>query len=316
MPKAKKKIAKKKPVAKKKSAPKSNQAAKKKAELAKKLAAKKKADAAKVAAKKKAELAKKLAAKKKAELAKKLAAKKAAEAAKKKAKREAELAKKKLAAERKKQQIIAQKAKLVAAKEKAKEKARIEAERLAAKAALEAERIAAREAKEAARLLALAEKEAAREAALRAKRKPEPPPRPPIIKTEFVDGLQCTKEFDLKFLTSQREMLLEKRGLLTRQAVRLEDEAHALIEDVEMGDVQFDEEGGEGDTMVVERERDLMLSAQARQEVEEIDAALERLRTGEYGYSVHSGLPIPRERLKAIPWTTESVQERVGGIGR
>ena len=256
-----------------------------------------------------------MAAKKKAELAKKLAAKKAAEAAKKKAKREAELAKKKLAAERKKQQIIAQKAKLVAAKEKAKEKARIEAERLAAKAALEAERIAAREAKEAARLLALAEKEAAREAALRAKRKPEPPPRPPIIKTEFVDGLQCTKEFDLKFLTSQREMLLEKRGLLTRQAVRLEDEAHALIEDVEMGDVQFDEEGGEGDTMVVERERDLMLSAQARQEVEEIDAALERLRTGEYGYSVHSGLPIPRERLKAIPWTTESVQERVGGIG-
>ena len=272
--------------------------------------------AKKLAAKKKAELAKKLAAKKKAELAKKLAAKKAAEAAKKKAKREAELAKKKLAAERKKQQIIAQKAKLVAAKEKAKEKARIEAERLAAKAALEAERIAAREAKEAARLLALAEKEAAREAALRAKRKPEPPPRPPIIKTEFVDGLQCTKEFDLKFLTSQREMLLEKRGLLTRQAVRLEDEAHALIEDVEMGDVQFDEEGGEGDTMVVERERDLMLSAQARQEVEEIDAALERLRTGEYGYSVHSGLPIPRERLKAIPWTTESVQERVGGIGR
>jgi RNA polymerase-binding transcription factor DksA len=304
MPKAKKKIAKKKPVAKKK-ADAAKVAAKKKAELAKKLAAKKKA-----------ELAKKLAAKKKLEAQKAAAAKKAAEAAKKKAKREAELAKKKLAAERKKQQVIAQKAKLVAAKEKAKEKARIEAERLAAKAALEAERIAAREAKEAARLLALAEKEAAREAALRAKRKPEPPPRPPIIKTEFVDGLQGTKEFDLKFLASQREMLLEKRGLLTRQAVRLEDEAHALIEDVEMGDVQFDEEGGEGDTMVVERERDLMLSAQARQEVEEIDAALERLKTGEYGYSVHSGLPIPRERLKAIPWTTESVQERVGGIGR
>ena len=296
--------------------------------MAKKLAAKKKAEALKAAAKKKAELAKKLADKKKAELAKKLAAKKklelqkaaavkkAAEAAKKKAKREAELAKKKLAAERKKQQIIAQKEKLLAAKEKAKEKARVEADRVAAKAALEAQRVAEREAKEAARLLALAEKEAAREAALRAKRKPEPPPRPPIIKTEFADGMQGTKEFDIKFLTAQREMLMEKRGLLTRQAVRLEDEANAMIEDVEMGDVQFDEEGGEGDTMVVERERDLMLSAQARQEVEEIDAALERIKTGEYGYSVHSGMPIPRERLKAIPWTTESVQERVGGIGR
>jgi RNA polymerase-binding transcription factor DksA len=131
-----------------------------------------------------------------------------------------------------------------------------------------------------------------------------------------VDGIQATKEFDLKFLTGQREALLEKRAMLTKQAVRLEDEANAMIEDVEMGDVQFDEEGGEGDTMVVERERDLMLSAQARQEVEEIDAALTRIGNGEYGYSVHSGLPIPRERLKAIPWTTESVLERVGGIGR
>ena len=41
-----------------------------------------------------------------------------------------------------------------------------------------------------------------------------------------------------------------------------------------MGDVQFDDESGEGDTMVVERERDLALSAQARQTIADIDAAL------------------------------------------
>jgi hypothetical protein len=46
-----------------------------------------------------------------------------------------------------------------------------------------------------------------------------------------------------------------------------------------MGDVQFDDEGGEGDTMVVERERDLALSAQARQTIADIDAALERSRS-------------------------------------
>ena len=54
-----------------------------------------------------------------------------------------------------------------------------------------------------------------------------------------------------------------------------------------MGDVQFDDEGGEGDTMVVERERDLALSAQARDAVAEIDAALARITDGTYGYSVH-----------------------------
>ena len=47
-----------------------------------------------------------------------------------------------------------------------------------------------------------------------------------------------------------------------------------------MGDVQFDDEGGEGDTMVVERERDLALSAQARQTIADIDAALMRLTDG------------------------------------
>ena len=245
-----------------------------------------------------------------------MAAKKALEAARKKAIREKEMERKKIAAQRKKDLALQQKIKAQAAKEAAKEKARIAAEKLVLKAAQEAEKARIREEKEAARLALVAEKEAAREAELRAKRKPEPPPRPTPIKTEFADGIQATKDFDLKFLASQRELILEKKAVLLRQALRLDDEANSLIQDVEMGDVQFDEEGGEGDTMVVERSRDLMLSAQARQIIEELDAALERIKTGDYGYSVHSGLAIPRERLKAIPETTESVLERVGGIGR
>ena len=40
-------------------------------------------------------------------------------------------------------------------------------------------------------------------------------------------------------------------------------EAEQLAEEMEPGDIQFDEESGEGDTMNVERERDLALSAQA-----------------------------------------------------
>jgi RNA polymerase-binding transcription factor DksA len=130
------------------------------------------------------------------------------------------------------------------------------------------------------------------------------------------DGIVYTKDFDVKFLKAQHDALVSERVALTGQATRLEAEANSLIEDGEMGDVQFDDESGEGDTMVVERERDLALSAQARQTVAEIDAALERMANGTYGYSTVSGAPIPRERLEAIPWATVLVEEKVGGIGR
>ncbi len=130
------------------------------------------------------------------------------------------------------------------------------------------------------------------------------------------DGIVATRDFDLAFLRSQKALLEAARTNLVGQADRLEDEARSLIEEGEMGDVQFDDESGEGDTMVVERERDLVLSASARQDVAAIDAALTRLTDGTYGYSLISGEPIPRERLEFIPWATELVGEKVGWLGR
>jgi RNA polymerase-binding transcription factor len=141
-------------------------------------------------------------------------------------------------------------------------------------------------------------------------------PQIPAPRGTTKDGIAYTRDFDAKFLKTQKDALFDERAKLVGQAVRLEDEANSLIEDGEMGDVQFDDESGEGDTMVVERERDLALSAQARQTVVEIDAALERMANGTYGYSIVSGAPIPRERLEAIPWATVLVEEKVGGIGR
>jgi RNA polymerase-binding transcription factor DksA len=138
----------------------------------------------------------------------------------------------------------------------------------------------------------------------------------PAPRGKTKDGIAYTKDFDVKFLKVQQGLLIAERDTLLGQASRLEDEANSLIEDGEMGDVQFDDESGEGDTMVVERERDLALSAQARQTIADIDAALVRMRNGTYGYSVVSGRPIPRERLEAIPWATVLVEEKVGGIGR
>ncbi len=125
----------------------------------------------------------------------------------------------------------------------------------------------------------------------------------------------AASDFSLEWLTEQRVALLSERKALTGQAKRLEDEASALLDDGETGDVKFDDEGAEGDGMAVERDRDLMLSAQARETVVEIDAALDRMAAGTYGYSVQSGRPIPRDRLEAIPWATLLVEEKRGGIG-
>jgi RNA polymerase-binding transcription factor DksA len=135
---------------------------------------------------------------------------------------------------------------------------------------------------------------------------PKKPPKPVVLKSPY----------DAKFLDEQRRSLLDERAQLLGSAERLEGEAAALMEDLDPGDVQFDDESGEGDTLVVERERDLALSSQARQMIADIDAAIRRLDSGVYGLSTISSRPIPKERLRAIPWATELVEEKVGGLGR
>ena len=121
---------------------------------------------------------------------------------------------------------------------------------------------------------------------------------------------------EVKFVESQRQVLIQERATYLRQADSLKAEADSLAELREPGDVQFDEESGEGDTLAVERERDLALSYQARAAVDEIDHALAKIPLGTYGICEVSGQPIPRERLKAIPWAREKVEYKVGGFGR
>jgi RNA polymerase-binding transcription factor DksA len=143
---------------------------------------------------------------------------------------------------------------------------------------------------------------------------PPPPPARKIV-PKPPPHVRKASDFDAKFLAAQRILLLEERVSLVGQADRLEGEAASLMEDLDPGDVQFDEESGEGDSLSAERDRDLALSAQARQMVSDIDAALLRIDDKSYGYSLISGQPIPKERLEAIPWATELVQEKVGGLG-
>jgi DnaK suppressor protein len=121
---------------------------------------------------------------------------------------------------------------------------------------------------------------------------------------------------DKKFHQEQKELLLEERATYTQQAETLKAEADQLAEEMEPGDIQFDEESGEGGTMNVERERDLALSAQAQAAVEEIDKALAKIADGTYGYCEQCGQPIPKARLKALPYAALCVACKSGGLSR
>jgi DnaK suppressor protein len=121
---------------------------------------------------------------------------------------------------------------------------------------------------------------------------------------------------ETKFLEEQRVLLLEERAIYKGQAVDLRAEADSLALEREPGDVQFDEESGEGGTVTVDRERNLALSAQASAAVEEIDDALRKIERKTYGGCERCYQPIPKARLRALPFARLCVACKSGGLSR
>jgi DnaK suppressor protein len=119
-----------------------------------------------------------------------------------------------------------------------------------------------------------------------------------------------------EFLAEQRAMLHEERASYTRQAEELKAQADSLALEHEPGDVQFDEEGGEGGTSNVDRELDLVLSGQARAAIAEIDRALGKIDIGTYGVCEQCGRDIPPARLQALPYAALCVGCKSGGLSR
>jgi DnaK suppressor protein len=116
------------------------------------------------------------------------------------------------------------------------------------------------------------------------------------------------------FLAEQRQLLLDERANYIRSAETLKAQADSLALEHEPGDVQFDEEGGEGGTSNVDRELDLVLSAQARAAAAEIDRALDKIENGTYGLCEQCGEPIPDARLQALPQAALCVACKSGGL--
>ncbi|MCW2955571.1 MAG: transcriptional regulator, TraR/DksA family [Thermoleophilia bacterium] len=65
---------------------------------------------------------------------------------------------------------------------------------------------------------------------------------------------------------------------------------------------------GDQGTMTFLRERDLGLEEHEEHLVEEIDAALQRLKDGTYGRCEVSDEEIPFERLEAYPWARTTIE--------
>jgi RNA polymerase-binding transcription factor DksA len=154
-----------------------------------------------------------------------------------------------------------------------------------------------------------AAKKAAPARKLGAPAKPAAPPRP-------VRPTRGPYASDTKFLEEMRTLLLEEREVYQRQADDLRAEAESLALDREPGDVQFDEESGEGGTVTVDRERNLALSGQATLAVEEIDDAVKRIADKTYGYCERCFQPIPKPRLRALPYARLCVACKSGGLSR
>jgi DnaK suppressor protein len=94
------------------------------------------------------------------------------------------------------------------------------------------------------------------------------------------------------------EKLREERDHLLRQISELE----ARQSGGENGEGYDDE--GEPETATYERERDLSLLENARDLLDNVDRALDKMAKGTYGICESCGKPIEAARLRALPYAT------------
>lgn len=102
------------------------------------------------------------------------------------------------------------------------------------------------------------------------------------------------------FEAKQYKALIESRDHLVRQAGGLEAERRALAADPEAAEMHSDVESGEV-AASVERETDLLLSADLADELRKTNRAIANIEAGTYGVCAECNTAIPRARLQYLP---------------
>ena len=114
------------------------------------------------------------------------------------------------------------------------------------------------------------------------------------------------------FLAAQRRELEARRASYLADVDRSTATALELTEDGASQDMADEDGFGEGDTLNVERDRLLLVAAEAQAKVAEIDAAITRVDAGTYGLCESCGKPIPEARLEVVPEATLCVNCKTG----
>ncbi|HEX9890505.1 MAG TPA: TraR/DksA C4-type zinc finger protein [Actinomycetota bacterium] len=116
--------------------------------------------------------------------------------------------------------------------------------------------------------------------------------------------------FTKKDLAPIRKKLEEERQQLQRQQSELEQGSLATPQSEMSGEVAFDEEYADAGTATFEREKDLSLSNNLRDLMDQIDRALRRMDDGTYGRCVRCGNPIEKARLAALPYAELCIKDK------
>jgi len=119
------------------------------------------------------------------------------------------------------------------------------------------------------------------------------------------------KRADIK-LADFKKLLLAERARITKLKLEEEADIRAEMADASENELShtstFDSaENEDTAAMMADRDRENALDENEKQLLHEIDHALDRIAEGTYGICEITGVPIPIERLRAIPWATMTV---------
>ncbi len=121
-----------------------------------------------------------------------------------------------------------------------------------------------------------------------------------------------TLRLDAAYIERKRQQLTKLRDELRSTGGIAETDENSTNSQLDLQAREYEDDAQKLDTL--EREGNLVARDVAR--LAQVERALKKIEQGSYGLSDVSGLPIPKERLDAIPEAINTLSEQQAGEGR